>query len=248
MPDARRRVQRETFIAEGRLIVAQLLRAPRFRVRSVLATPAAVASLGRALDGGDAPVYVAPPAMLARIVGFHFHRGCLAAGERPPDFGIEPLVAPGGRRLLVGLDGVTNPDNVGGVFRNARAFGADGVLLGPGCADPLYRRALRVSMGAALETPFASVADWTVGIARLRAAGFRVAALTPDRDALDVAACAPPPRLVLLLGAESDGLADTTRAACDIQLRIAMAAGIDSLNVATAAGIALHRLHACGSG
>ena len=82
----------------------------------------------------------------------------------------------------------------------------------------------------------------------LRAAGFRVAAFTPDRDALDVAACAPPPRLVLLLGAEGDGLADTTRAACDIQLRIAMAAGIDSLNVATAAGIALHRLRACGSG
>ena len=135
-----------------------------------------------------------------------------------------------------------------GVFRNARAFGADGVLLGPGCADPLYRRALRVSMGAALETPFASVADWTVSIARLRAAGFRVAAFTPDRDALDVAACAPPPRLVLLFGAEGDGLADTTRAACDIQLRIAMAAGIDSLNVATAAGIALHRLRACGSG
>src|SRR5206468_6952534 len=208
-----------------------------------LATPATVASLGASLDGCEAPVYVAQPAMLARVVGFHFHRGCLASGERPPELGIEPLVAPGGRRLLVGLEGVTNPDNVGGVFRNARAFGADGVLLGPGCADPLYRRALRVSMGAALQTPFVSILEWPAGLARLRAAGFRIAALTPDRAAVDISSFGPVPgRLVLLLGAEGQGLSAAARAAADVHLRIPIVPGVDSLNVATAAGIALHRL------
>jgi len=222
--------------------VTRLLAARRFRVRSVLGTAAAVESLGDAVAGSRTQVYVAAPEILARVVGFPFHRGCLAAGERPPGVQVEALVEPRGRRLLVGLEGVSNPDNVGGVFRSARVFGTDGVLLGPGCADPLYRRALRVSMGAALEMPFGGIVDWTVAIARLRAAGFRVAALTPEPVATDIGSYTAPERLVLLLGAEGVGLSAAVRAAADVLLRIPMAMDADSLNVATAAAIALHRL------
>jgi len=210
-------------------------------VRSVLGTASALAGL--ALERSTVPVYVARPETLQRIVGFHFHRGCLAAGERPAELGLDVLLQPHGRRILVALEGVTNPDNVGGVLRNATAFGADGVLLGPGCADPLYRRALRVSMGGALQTPFVSVLEWPAGLARLRAAGFRIAALTPDRAAVDISAFGEvPERLVLLLGAEGQGLSAAARAAADVHVRIPIAPGVDSLNVATAAGIALHRL------
>ena len=216
-------------------------------MRSVLGTAAAVASLGDALERSAARVYVARPETVARVVGFPFHRGCLAAGERPAELGLDALARPRGRRVLVALECVTNPDNVGGVFRNAMAFGADGVLLGPGCADPLYRRALRVSMGGALVTPAATVPDWAEGLAGLRAAGFTIVALTPDPAAVDLTALgAAPERLVLLLGSEGEGLSAASRAATDVQVRIAMAPGVDSLNVATAAGIALHRLVRAG--
>ena len=236
-------MRREAFIAEGRLIVGKLLAAPRFRVRSALGTASALASLRGGLEQAGVPVYVARPETLQRIVGFHFHRGCLAAGERRAELGLDVLLQPRGRRILVALEGVTNPDNVGGVFRNAMAFGADGVVLGPGCADPLYRRALRVSMGGALETPFATVFDWPEGFARLRAAAFTIAALTPDRAAADISAFGEvPERLLLLLGSEGEGLSAAARAAADVHVRIPMAPGVDSLNVATAAGIALHRL------
>src|SRR5206468_967034 len=170
LPDASRRGRRAAFIAEGRLIVGTLLAAPRFRVRSVLGTASALAGL--ALERSTVPVYVARPETLQRIVGFHFHRGCLAAGERPAELGLDVLLQPHGRRILVALEGVTNPDNVGGVLRNATAFGADGVLL----------------------------------------------------------------------GAEGQGLSAAARAAADVHLRIPIVPGVDSLNVATAAGIALHRL------
>jgi len=228
-------------------MVERLLAASRFEVRSVLGTPTALASLQHVLERCAAPVYVARPATLQRVVGFNFHRGCLAAGvRRRNDTGLESLLEPRGRRLLVALDGVTNPDNVGGVFRNAAALGADGVLLGPGCADPLYRRALRVSMGGALHLPFVTLTDWPASLARLRASGFQVVALAPDATAVDIGAFGVthpiPARLALLLGAEGEGLSAAAGAAADVHVRIAMAPGVDSLNVATAAGIALHRL------
>jgi len=223
-------------------VVEKLLAAPRFRVRSVLGTASALASLRGLLEASAGPVYVARRETLQRVIGFHFHRGCLAAGERPAELGLDALVPRAGRQVLVALDGVTNPDNVGGVFRNVMAFGADGVLLGPGCADPLYRRALRVSMGGALVTPSATVPDWPDALARLRSAGFTIAALTPDPAAVDITAFGDvPERLVLLLGSEGEGLSATSRAATDVHVRIAIAPGVDSLNVATAAGIALHR-------
>jgi tRNA G18 (ribose-2'-O)-methylase SpoU len=134
---------------------------------------------------------------------------------------------------------------VGAVFRNAAAFGVGGVLLSPGCADPLYRKALRVSMGATLSLPFARI-DWPVGLLRLRETGYTLLALTPDRDAEDIGTVADrgagARRLALLLGAEGAGLGPDSRAAAHRCVRIPMAAGIDSLNVATACAIALHRL------
>jgi tRNA G18 (ribose-2'-O)-methylase SpoU len=154
----------------------------------------------------------------------------------------------GGRRLLLGLEAVANPDNVGGVFRNAMAFGADGVVLSPTSADPLYRKAIRVSAGATLAVPFARVPDWPAALNALRAAGFALVALTTRRDALPVQALgttrAVPEHVALLLGHEGDGLTPATRAAADLEVTIPMAAGVDSLNVATTSGIVLHRLAA----
>ena len=245
MPDPARR-QAGTFIAESRLVVRQLLAGGRFRVRSVLCTEAARATLGAELDAAPA-VLVAPDALIKRVVGFAFHGGCLAAAERGIPASLDMLLAAhaGGPCCLVVLDRVSNPDNVGGVFRNALAFGADGVILGPGCTDPLFRKAIRAAMGASLALPFAHADDCAATLERLRVAGFTIVALTPRADAIDVAALGAetvPARFALVVGAEGPGLSAAVRGAADVALRIAMAPGVDSLNVATASGIALHRL------
>jgi tRNA G18 (ribose-2'-O)-methylase SpoU len=171
-------------------------------------------------------------------VGFDFHRGCLAAGDRPGDIPLESLLA---ARVLVVLERVTNPDNVGAVFRSALAFGAGGVVLSRGSADPLYRKAIRVSMGATLRVPFARLEEWPTPLARLGAAGFTIVALTPAA-VLDIAELGRPERVALLLGAEGDGLGAAARACADVEVAIRMAPGANSLNVATAAAIGLHRL------
>lgn len=235
------------FIAESRSVVRRLL-ASRFRTRSILLTAPALESLGDALAarGERLPVYVTSHEVVRRIVGFDFHRGCLAAGERGAAAEPGTLTSPAGSRLLVVLEALANPDNVGGVFRNAMALGADGVLLSPGCADPLYRKAIRVSAGGTLAVPFAPLADWPGGLAGLRAAGFTLVALTTRRDAVDVATFGTtrpvPARVAVLLGNEGAGLSRDARAAADVEVTIPMARGVDSLNVATASGIALERL------
>jgi tRNA G18 (ribose-2'-O)-methylase SpoU len=245
--DTRLRLERGVFIGEGRTVVRRLL-ASRFRVRSVLLAPGSLEALRDALESADPglPVYVASPALLRRIVGFEFHRGCLAAVERGPEPAPEALIAPAGRRLLLGLEELADPDNVGGVFRNAWAFGADGVLLSPGSADPLGRKAIRASAGGALALPFARMPDWPAGLARVREAGYTLIALTPDAGALDLGelgqARPVPARLALLLGTEGRGLSPGARAQADLTVGIPMAPGVDSLNVATAAGIVLHHL------
>jgi tRNA G18 (ribose-2'-O)-methylase SpoU len=235
------------FLAEGRLLVRRLLEASRYRVQSLLVIPTALDDLRDLLARDDStPVHVASAETIRAIVGFKFHRGCLALGVRGEPLAPEALIDPVGPRTLLALEGVADPDNVGALFRNAAAFGAGGVLLSSHCADPLYRKAIRVSMGATLSLPFAQVTDWAVTLATLRHAGYRLVALCPGADAEDiveVAGRAPRrPRLALLLGAEGEGLSDATRAAADVEVRIPMAAGIDSLNVAAACGIALHRL------
>jgi tRNA G18 (ribose-2'-O)-methylase SpoU len=246
--DAELRLRQGLFVAESRAVVRRLLTSARFRTRSVLLTAPALESLRGVLEAADvdAPVYLASHEVARAVLGFDFHRGCIALGERGVEPSLDPLVSPSGPRLVVALEDVSNPDNVGGVFRNARAFGADAILLSKGCADPLYRKAIRVSMGAALVTPFAHLPDWADGLARLHEAGYILVALTPDPSALDISllgASPPlPPRVVLLLGAEGHGLSAETRAAADLPMRIVMAPGADSLNVATASAIALHRV------
>jgi len=235
------------FLAEGRLLVRRLLETSRFPVQSLLVTPPALDDLRDLLaDDAPTPVHVASPETIRAIVGFKFHRGCLALGVRGEPVTPETLMEPEGPRTLLALEGVTDPDNVGAVFRNAAAFGVAGVLLSSHCADPLYRKAIRVSMGATLSLPFAQGPDWPATLGALRHAGYRLVALCPGVEAEDivqVAAHAPRrPRLALLLGTEGAGLSGATRAAADVEVRIPMAAGVDSLNVAAACGIALHRL------
>ena len=239
--------RRGLFVAESRFVVRELLVHPRLRARSVLATPAALASLGDLLDPrarGALPVYVAPPPVLKQVTGFRVHRGCLALGERPPPATDADLPALAAARLVVVLEQVGNPDNVGSIFRNAAAFGAGAVLLGPGCCDPLYRKAVRTSIGATLRIPWGGLPDWPGGLRRLRAHGFATVALAPDGDAdpLPALAADPPPRAALVFGAEGAGLSDEAAACVDRRVRIPMADGVDSLNVATAAGIALYAL------
>lgn len=241
--DGARRERAGTFVAEGPTVVRALLASPRLRTRSVLVSAAGRAHLADVLDplGREVPVYVVPDALIRAVVGFAFHRGCLAVGERGPDAALEAFL---GARLLVGLEELRAPDNVGGVVRNAHAFAADGVLLSPGCCDPLSRKAIRLSGGAALALPVARIADWPAALTRLRAAGFTLVALTPHAPAVDVArfSSAPPSRVVLLLGTEGEGLTAATLAAADVAVRVPLRAGVDSLNVATASGIVLHRL------
>lgn len=233
------------FLAEGRLVVRRLLQSGRFTVRSVLATRAALDDLADALLAHPSVQrYEAPSETLRAVVGFKFHRGCLALGEDGPAIPVDAIVAPAGPRLVLALEDVADPDNVGALFRNAAAFGVAAVVISPGCADPLYRKAIRVSMGGSVAIPFARV-EWADGLARLRAAGYTLVALTPHPGAQRLEAAAGgagPRRLALLLGAESGGLGEASIRAADVRARIVMAPGVDSLNVATAAAIALHRL------
>ena len=247
LTDADLRRRRGLFVAEGREIVGRLLAGGRFRARSVLLTAPALDGLRNRLAaaGSDVRVYLARPEIVHAIVGFKFHLGCLAVGERGTAAPPAALINPPGPRLLVVLDDITNPDNVGGIFRNAVAFGADGVLLSARCADPLYRKTIRVSVGGALAVPFCRLDAWREGLGRLRECGYSIVALTPSAptDITELGASrSVPERLALVLGAEDHGLRPETRGHADVEVSIAMAPGADSLNVATASGIALHRL------
>lgn len=241
VPDPELLRARGIFIAEGRMVVRRLLDTPRFRTRSLLLTPAGHEAMADALAARpDLPAYVVPQDVMNGITGFNIHRGCLAIGERPsPDSWTDVA---GRASLLVVLERVGNADNVGGIFRSADAFGADAVLLGPGCADPLYRKAIRTSMGAALRVPFAAMPEWPNGLEQLRADGFQVIALTPDAAAKPLDDVSPPARIALVVGHEGDGLTADALAAADQRVRIPLARGVDSLNASTAAAIALYAL------
>lgn len=241
VPDPELLRTRGLFVAEGRHVVRRLLTASRFQARSLLLTPAALDGLRDLLASHDGvPVYVVSQEVLNTITGFNIHRGCLALGERRP-LPEWREVAAGASRLLV-LERVANADNVGGIFRNAAAFGA-AVLLGPACTDPLYRKAIRTSMGAALQVPFASLASWPDDLRALRADGFTLVALTPAADAQPLPTIARPrDRLAVLLGHEGTGLSPDALQAADLHVRIPMMPGVDSLNIATAAAIALYAL------
>ena len=233
-------------IAEGRFVVRRLLASPRIRLRSLLLNEAAARGLADAFDAAecDVEVYVAAPAVMTEAMGFNMHHGCLALAERPAPVALDALTA--ASDFVVVLERVVDADNVGSVFRNAEAFGADAVLLSPGCADPFYRKAIRTSSGAALMVPFAAAAPWPDALDRLRATGFTIAALTPAAVATDlgdfVHTASARGRLAVVFGTEGQGLTDEALARADVRVRIPISRVLDSLNVATAVGIALHRL------
>jgi tRNA G18 (ribose-2'-O)-methylase SpoU len=237
---------RDGFIAEGQVVLEKLIRAGRHPLRSVLVAEkrlAGLADLLSELPDGVA-VYAASQAAMDAVVGFHIHRGILAAGERRPLDADALLAGLPARALVVGLVGIANHDNMGGLFRNAAAFGADAVLLDDSCCDPLYRKAIRVSVGAALTTPFARAGDAESLCRRLTGAGFSVVALSPQ-GLVDLADFTPAARTAALFGAEGPGLPQTLLGQVE-SVRIPMARGFDSLNVATASGIVLHHLAARG--
>lgn len=232
------------FIAEGELVVRALIDSGR-PIRSILATPERLERVGDALGRlpGSVPVLVAQRPLMGDIVGFHVHTGILAAGERGPEPALEDLLARA--RLLVLLEDLCNHDNVGGIFRNVSALAGPGaaVVLSPRCCDPLYRKALRVSMGHVLRVPHARAGDWHAALAAVANAGFTLAALTPRQPAIDIHRLHPVPlRLALLVGTEGAGLGSHSLAAASLRLRIPMSPGVDSLNATVAAGIALHHL------
>jgi tRNA G18 (ribose-2'-O)-methylase SpoU len=247
IPDGELVTRRGLFVAEGRLTVRRLLEESRLRTRSVMVTDAAHAGLDATLAARpDVPVYRVPQAVMDAVAGFNIHRGCLAVGERPAARSWEDLAS--NARTVVVLEQVGNADNVGGIFRNAVALGADAVLLGPGCADPLYRKAIRTSMGAALLMPFADAAPWPGMLTGLRARGFAVVALTTSAAALllrEAMSRLDGRPAALVLGHEGDGLTNEALDACELHARIPMTL-LDSLNVASAAAIALYELGQAG--
>jgi tRNA G18 (ribose-2'-O)-methylase SpoU len=237
--DERLRDRGGAFAVESREVVRRLLRERRFRLRSVLLTERALEALRDVLDGATA-VYVAPNDLIRDVVGYNFHRGCMGIAERGIPLGLDDLLATSPRMVVV-CERLSNPDNVGGVLRNAMAFGAGGVILSPGCADPLSRKVVRVSIGAAVSVPFVATSEWPGPLERLHATGFTVVALTTHAGA-DLATLSRPSPLALLLGSEGHGLTDDALAHADVRATIPMAAGVDSLNVVVACGIALDRL------
>lgn len=250
--DADLRRSRGVFMAEGRFVVERLLTDSRFDADSLLLTPRAWEAIRPALAKRPqtAPIYVAKQEVFNEIVGFDMHRGCLAAGRIGVEARPAELIAglPQGPSLLVVLEGLTNTENVGNVFRNALAFGVAGVLLCPRSCDPLYRKAIRVSMGSTLTVPFARFDDWPDSLAGLRSAGYQLIGLDPSEDAVSLSALSSSielgERVALILGTEGKGLCAGTLEHVDHSLRIPMAPGVDSLNVATASGIVLQFLHA----
>jgi tRNA G18 (ribose-2'-O)-methylase SpoU len=228
-------------LAEGTVVVRRLL-ASRYPVRALLGDRRKIDELSAELGAVNVPAYVATAQVMAEVVGFHLNRGVLASADRIPP--VSPAALARKAHVLVVLEGVNDHENLGSIFRNAAALGVDGVLLGSACADPLYRRSVRVSMGHVLRVPFGVLSDWPADLQRLRDDGFRLAALTPRADAepLPSARLHAAGKVALLLGAEGAGLTDAALDAADQLVRIPMAGGVDSLNVATAAAIACYAI------
>lgn len=230
------------FVAEGAVVLQKLIAAGRHPLQSVLVAENRLASMAALLGGltPDVPVYAASQPVMDAVVGFPIHRGVLAVGRRAEPTSAALIARLPERALVVGLSAIANHDNMGGLFRNAAAFGADAVMLDADCCDPLYRKAIRVSVGAALTVPYARLERGADLVAVLAAAGFEVLALSPAGIA-ELEDVAPRPRQAVLFGAEGPGLALEVMARART-VRIPMAGGFDSLNVATASGIVLHHL------
>jgi tRNA G18 (ribose-2'-O)-methylase SpoU len=237
-PDLRRRVEEDRgfFIAEGPMVIRTLLTTAH-RMRSVLVTPHQRAALADVLDHVDAPVYVVSRDVMRETVGFDLHRGAVAAVDRYP-LPTMQTVLQGASRIAM-LERVNDHENLGALFRNAAAFGIDAVLICPQCSDPLYRRAVRVSIGHVLTLPWTRATPWPAAIGSVRDLGFTVVALTPARDArrIDDVSAAPGERIAILVGAEGPGLTPEALGHASVRVRIPISGAVDSLNVAVAAAL-----------
>jgi tRNA G18 (ribose-2'-O)-methylase SpoU len=262
------------FMAEGEKVIRRAVSAG-YPMRSMLLSPKWLDVMADLVEAAGVPVYVGEPELLERVTGYRVHRGALASMQRTPLPDAAGLLEgrreaapedvadhasvddhasvagskrqpPAPRRILV-LEDMVDHGNVGGIFRCAAALGLDAVILSPRCADPLYRRAVKVSMGAVFAIPYARMTDWYGGLAEIRAAGFRLLALTPDQSAVPIDTVPMADRVALMLGSEGDGLSshwleEADRAVCIPMSPSAMALGVDSLNVVAAAAIACHGL------
>jgi tRNA G18 (ribose-2'-O)-methylase SpoU len=234
-------------IAEGVLVVQRML-ALRFTPLAFLGTDHRLDELKADLAGSPAPYYRVSAAVMAQVVGFHLNRGELAAARRAPERSLAEVVD--GVRTVAVLEGVNDHENLGGIFRNAAGLNVDAVVFGSGCADPLYRRAVRVSMGHALLVPYARATNWPADLKTLHQKGFRLLAMTPHPDAAPLAeamAAMHDERVAVLVGAEGPGLSRAVLQASDLRVRIPMSRGTDSLNVATAAALAFYERVRLGS-
>jgi tRNA G18 (ribose-2'-O)-methylase SpoU len=244
---SRREPELGLYLAESDKVIRRALDAGH-RPRSLLLAEKwlePLAPLVARVQAAGAPVFAGAPDVLEAITGFNVHRGAIASMHRPPLPDLAELLA-GARRVVV-LEDVVDHTNVGAAFRSVAGLGADAVLVTPRCADPLYRRAVRVSMGTVFQVPWTRIEPWPESVGTLRELGFTVAALAlrPDAVPLDEVAADPPDRLALVLGTEGDGLAPATVAAADLAVRIPMRGGVDSLNVAAAAAVAAWALRTC---
>jgi tRNA G18 (ribose-2'-O)-methylase SpoU len=229
------------YIAESLLVLERAIAAGH-RPRSVLALGSSVGDAVRATAGFDIPIFSGPPELLEQLTGYLLHRGLIAAMRRP-DLPVAADLLRASRRVVI-LENVVDPTNVGAIFRSVAAIGADAVFVTPHCSDPFYRRAIRVSMGTVLQVPWTRLADWASTRALLTAAGFHLAALALRDDAVDLKsfAATAPERVALVLGAEGEGLTREAIEAADTVVTIPMAHGIDSLNVAATAAVAMYAL------
>ncbi|MFD0359450.1 TrmH family RNA methyltransferase, partial [Streptomyces sp. NPDC127110] len=228
------------FIAEGEKVIRRAKDAG-YEMRSMLLSAKWVDVMRDVIDELPAPVYAVSPDLAERVTGYHVHRGALASMQRKPLPTAQELLA-SARRVAV-MEAVNDHTNIGAIFRSAAALGMDAVLLSPDCADPLYRRSVKVSMGAVFSVPYARLEAWPKSLDTVREAGFKLLALTPHEKAspIDVAAPQTLDRVALMLGAEGDGLSTQALVAADEWVRIPMAHGVDSLNVGAGAGAPRHR-------
>lgn len=229
------------YLAESTKVIARAIEAGH-RPRSVLLLEKWLAALEPLLQPFDVPVYVGTSETLQAVTGFTMHRGAIASMHRPVLPSVAELLADAHR--VVVIEDVVDHTNVGAIFRTAAALGADAVLVTPHCADPLYRRSVRVSMGTVLQVPWTRLPDWPEATTQLQDAGFTVAALALEHGAvtLDEFARHPPERIALLLGTEGDGLSRTALKGADVTVTIPMLHDVDSLNVAAASAVALWAL------
>ena len=233
------------YIAESASVIERALAAGHAPV-SVLMEDKWLERMAPVLSAdADVPVYVGDKAVLEKITGFHVHRGALALMQRPALPSVAEVIT-GASRLVV-LEDIVDHTNVGAIIRSAAGLGFDGVLVSPRCADPLYRRSVRVSMGTVFDIPWTRLTAWPADLQILRDADFVTVAMTPAEDAIDLDAFDPPGKLALVLGTEGDGLTTHAIDQADVRVRIPMRRGVDSLNVAAAAAVVCWHLRPVGA-